>query len=208
MTAAATHRGAVVVLLAAGEGRRYGGAKQLAEIGGEPMVRRAAKIALGAGAPLQAVTGAHAEAVEAALAGLPLHVVRHAGWHEGMGSSLAAGIREVQRRWPGASGALVCLADQPLLETAMLDRLLARHRDAPEAILATDLGDAAGPPALFPRDCFDTLARGSGARGAQALLRQQAARVETFAFGALPDVDTPADLQRVRQLLGAARRYE
>ena len=110
---------AVIVLLAAGEGRRFGSIKQLADIDGEPMVRRSARNAIDSGAPVVVVTGADAEMVEDALTGLAVQVIRHAAWAEGIGSSLAAGIRELNRHFPHTTGALLCLADQPMIEQAL-----------------------------------------------------------------------------------------
>jgi len=187
---------AVIVLLAAGESRRYGGIKQLAEIEGEPMVRRTARTALDTGVALIVVTGAHAEQVEAALAHLPLRIVRHAGWPEGMGSSLAAGIRHLHSQFPAASGALLCLADQPLLDSSTLIQLLARHTQAPLQILATEQASVAGPPVLFPYDCFDTLMTWTGQQGAHTFLEREANRVERFTNQTVIDVDTPEDLRR------------
>lgn len=194
-----------IVLLAAGEGRRYGGIKQLALIDGEPMLRRVARRLLEIGEPVIVVTGAHAVEVEVALAGLSLRNERHADWFEGMGSSLAAGIRRVVADFPDATGALLCLADQPLLDIQLLQRMLARHRAAAEAILATTQGSTDGPPVLFPRDCFETLASWSGAHGARALLKREAQRVAHFATSSMVDVDTPADLRRVCESLAIHR---
>lgn len=194
-----------IVLLAAGAGERYGSIKQLAPIEGEPMLRHVARGLLELGTPMVVVTGAHAAEVETALTGLPVAIERHAGWADGMGSSLAAGIRRAATDHPGASGALLCLADQPLLDIALLRRMLARHRVAANAILATTRDGADGPPVLFPRDCFATLARWSGPRGARALLAREAQRVERFATSTTLDVDTPADLQSVRHALAARR---
>lgn len=194
-----------IVLLAAGAGERYGGIKQLAELGGEPMLRRIARCLVDIGAPVIVVTGAHAAEVETALAGLPVLIERHAGWAEGMGSSLAVGIRRLMTDFPDATGALLCLADQPLLDRSMLQRMLARHHAAADAVLATTQGDVDGPPALFPRDCFGTLAHWSGAHGARALLEREAHRVERFATSGMADVDTPTDLERVREALAAYR---
>lgn len=192
---------AVIVLLAAGEGRRYGGIKQLADIHGEPMVHRAARIAMGTGARVIVVTGAYAEQVSAALADLPLLVTHHLAWAEGMGSSLAAGMRVVRERFPSASGALLCLADQPLLDTTSLEKMLGRHRQMPGRILATEHGGVAGPPVLFPGNCLDELGNWSGAHGAQALLHRESHRLELFASEVTIDVDTQGDLDRVRQQL-------
>lgn len=195
----------VILLLAAGEGRRFGGIKQLAEIDGQPMLRRVTLTALGTGLPVLVVLGAHADAVSVALAGLPVSLIRHTAWHEGMGSSLAAGMAQLQARFPDASAVMVLLGDQPLVDTVALDRLLARHRVAPGHIIATAVDDAIGPPALFPRDCFEALAACRGDRGARAVLAAEAARVERQSDRQSLDVDTRDDLARARAALGTAR---
>jgi CTP:molybdopterin cytidylyltransferase MocA len=190
-----------IVLLAAGEGSRFGGAKQLASIGGEPMVRRVARILLETQLPVCVVTGAHAGEVEAVLADLPLKLVGCERWSQGMGDSLAAGVRAVVGAFPLASAVLVCLADQPLLSAAQLRAMLQRHQAMPDRIMATQYADLQGPPVLFPRDCFAALTALSGPHGARTLLRQETARVEVFASPAWVDVDTPQDLEQVRSLL-------
>lgn len=187
------------LLLAAGAGRRFGGAKQLAEIDGEPMVRRVARTLLALDIPLIVVTGAYADQVEAVLDDLPLALSRCEDWALGMGHSIAAGVREVRRSFPQASAAMICLADQPLLSDAFLQAMLQRHAAAPERILASEHQGITGPPALFPRDCFDTLIALTGSHGARHLIEQQAARVERFDGGNHLDVDTQEDLQRLRQ---------
>ena len=190
-----------IVLLAAGEGSRFGGAKQLASIGGEPMVRRVARILLETHLPLFVVTGAHAAEVEAVLVDLPLDLVGCERWSLGMGDSLATGVRAVVGAFPLASAVLVCLADQPLLTAAQLRAMLERHQAMPERIVATQHAGIQGPPVLFPSDCFAALAALSGPHGARTLLRQEAARVEVFASPAWVDVDTLQDLEQVRSLL-------
>ena len=191
----------VIVLLAAGGSRRHGSPKQLAQIDGEPMVRRVARIASQTASQVIVVTGAHAVRVEAALAGLPVQAVRCEDWRQGMGSSLGAGVREVRMRHPATSGVLLVLADQPLVETAMLTRMLQRHQQVPGAILASGHQQALGPPVLFPADCLPELARWSGRDGASALLRREAQRVERCLAWVGEDVDTPEALQRVNALL-------
>jgi len=193
----------VIVLLAAGEGRRFGSTKQLADIDGEPMVRRSARRAIDSGAPVIVVTGADAERVEDALTGLSVHVVRNAAWAEGMGSSLATGIRKLRQQCPHATGALLCLADQPMIEQDLLKTLIDRHRVAGDRILASEHAGIVGPPVLFPRDCFEALSHWSGAHGAHDLLKRESARVERFSNHGSVDVDTSDDLQRVRVAMGS-----
>jgi CTP:molybdopterin cytidylyltransferase MocA len=147
------------------------------------------------------VLGAGAEPVAAVLADLPLQTVVHAGWRDGLGSSLAAGMRAVKSNYPHASGALVMLADQPRLGTALLKHLLALHAQSPTQIIATAQPGGAGPPALFPRSDCEVLAQVSGPHGAKDWLRQEHARVlevDPCTHGAdLADIDTPDDLRRV-----------
>ncbi|RUL65909.1 nucleotidyltransferase family protein [Dyella dinghuensis] len=194
----------VILLLAAGEGSRYGGIKQLADIEDEPMVRRVARTVLETTVPVIVVTGAHAEEVERVIDDLPLHIARCDDWQLGMGQSLATGVRFLVNRFPDASAVLICLADQPLLSVASLQPLLQRHAQAPKRLLATERNGISGPPALFPRDCFPQLMAQSGPYGARAVLENEAMRVEAFASGETMDIDTLEDLKRVRQWLADA----
>jgi len=203
--AACDHDLPVIVLLAAGEGSRFGGAKQLAQIAGESMLRRVARVLLRTDLPVIVVTGAHADAVEAVIDDLPLSMIRCEDWRFGMGQSLAAGISTLMRDFPQASAALVCLADQPLIHDTLLRSMLDRHAQAPDRILATAQQGVLGPPVLFPRDCFSSLAALSGPRGAHEILKREAARVDSFAWEACVDVDTPDDLEHVHAWLASAR---
>jgi len=204
-TSSLGHEETVVVLLAAGEGRRFGTLKQLVPIDDEPMVRRVVRTLLCLHLPVLVVTGAGGEAVAAALAGLSVTCIQNFDWRDGLGASLGAGIRAVSERFPGASSALVCLADHPLLDARALQALLDRHVQAPDRIIAGDHAGRPGPPVLFPADCFSELAAWHGAVGAQAWLRSQGTRVERVPLD-VTDVDTRADLDCVQRQL--ARLHE
>jgi CTP:molybdopterin cytidylyltransferase MocA len=186
------------LLLAAGEAQRFGAAKQAALLDGVALVRRAALAALDAGTDVTVVTGAHRDEVEQALAGLDVTLLHHAGWAEGMGSSIACGFRHFLAL-PGAPrAALICLADQPRIGLQQLARLLDTHRDAPARILAADHGDTLGPPCLFPPAFHAELAALSGAQGARRVLQAHRDAVRAIAMPeAAIDVDTPEDLRRL-----------
>jgi CTP:molybdopterin cytidylyltransferase MocA len=188
----------VIVLLAAGEGRRFDGIKQLAELDGEPMCRHVATRLLALDCPLVVVTGAHAGAVERALDGLAIDLVRHEDWRRGLGSSIARAAHHVLQHHGAASGVLVCLADQPLIDAGHYRHLLFRHAEAPDRLLATRHGQVSGPPVLFPADCLPDLAAWTGSRGAHALLEREAARVEHVDVAEHLDVDTSDDLVQAR----------
>ena len=183
------------VLLAAGASRRLGHPKQLLVWRGETLVRRAARAALEAGADeLIAVTGAHGDAVAAALAGLDLRVVHNESWSEGIGSSIAAGVR-------AASGdaVLLLLADQPGVDAALLTELIA-GMEAGHARVACAYAGAVGVPALFA-DAADlaALRELSGDRGAKPLLARAENVFTIPAEQVVHDIDDEADWQRWRE---------
>ncbi len=188
-----------LIVLAAGRSRRFGTPKQLASVHGESLLRRAARHAAATGLPVIVVLGAHAPSVRAVLDSLPLEVIVNPAWIEGMGSSIACGMRQMQTRRPDCSGVLICLADQPLVDTNALNRLLDAHRRAPERIICADHGAVCGPPCLFPRGMFASLARLHGHRGARSVLRRHASSIDTMPMpAAARDIDTVDDLDHVR----------
>ena len=186
------------VVLAAGASSRYGAPKQFLRIGGESLVRRAARAALDTGAEVAVVTGAHASKVAAELADLPLRLLHNAGWEQGMGGSIACGFHELLRRPDAAPAALLCLADQPLVGAGELRQLVEQHRASPDRIIVSDYGGARGPPCLFPAEFYAELAALNGPAGARAVLSAHPHRVVAVAMpqGAA-DIDTPEDWLRL-----------
>jgi molybdenum cofactor cytidylyltransferase len=181
------------VLLAAGASRRLGRPKQLLRWQGETLVRRAACAALEAGVDeLIVVTGAERDAVTASLAGLDLHLVENPRWPDGLGSSIAAGVR-------AASGAavLLLLADQPGVDAALLAELIASMEAGHERV-ACAYGGVVGAPALFSAASDLAALRAlSGEQGARHLLQRAGAPVLAIpAEQAAYDIDDEADWQR------------
>jgi molybdenum cofactor cytidylyltransferase len=182
-----------VVLLAAGTAARYGASKLVLELDGMPLVRRAARAALSVGATT-VVTGAHRAPVEGALAGLPVLLAFNSAWEEGMGSSIACGVRALSSHAPQISALIVTLADQPLIENEQLGEIVQAHVRLPNRIIAAGHLSATGPPCLFPREYFDALSRLNGQRGAHSLLEQYSDIVEIVPMPrSAVDVDTPQD---------------
>jgi molybdenum cofactor cytidylyltransferase len=186
-----------VILLAAGASHRFGGAKQLARIGGESLLRRMARVALGSGAAgCVVVLGARADRLRPELAGLPLRVVVNRLWRRGLSSSLAAGVASLP---VGARGALVLLADQAAIRPAALELLQAAWRADPRTVVAARIGNTLGPPAILPRALFSEVKRLRGDRGARSLLRDPARRTIGIELpGASADVDRPTDIASLR----------
>ena len=98
-------------ILAAGSSSGLGRPTRLLDSQGRPGLRAVAEAALAAGlAPVQVVTGEHADAVAAALNGLPVTLVHNHAWREGQAASIRAAVAAL----PANTGATVFVpADQP-----------------------------------------------------------------------------------------------
>lgn len=181
------------VVLAAGRSERFGSRnKLLAEVGGEPIVRRAVRTV--AAARVEGVTvvlGHEADRVEAALAGLDVETVRNPEYERGQATSVRRGIEAVRDE---ADAAVVALGDMPFVDRDSVDALVAAYgAGAGEALAAAHRGER-GNPALFGATHFDDLAAVEGDTGGRAILLDEGALVETGDPGVLRDVDAPDDL--------------
>ena len=189
------------VVLAAGESRRMGQPKQLLRWQGEPLVTRAARIALQSGASETIViTGAVGEQVEAALeplrrdTGGRLRLVFNPNWQDGQAGSLRVAVEALPAT---CEAALFLPVDQPRLPAALLRRLWQTWRAGSDLAAVAVAGAIRGAPALFDRRYFKLLQQVQGDRGGGALLQQHAAKVTAIESPGhwLADVDTPADWQ-------------
>ncbi len=187
-----------VLLLAAGRARRFGAPKQLARLDGVSLVRRAARAAAASGARVLVVTGAYRRAVRAELEGLAVMPIWNARWRQGLGDSIACGVRFARRLRPSPRALIVALADQALLTAADFRALIAAHAAAPARIVAAANAAVRGPPCLFPRRHFAELAALRGRGGARTVLERHAASVVAVPMPrAALDIDTPADHARL-----------
>lgn len=199
MTATAEPRDAVIVL-AAGRSSRMGAHKLLLPLDGEPVIVYSVRQALASGLrPVIVVVGHASEQLRASVAHLDAAVVLNTQYHEGIASSVRAGVGALDA---SVTGAVITLGDQPLLPAAHLAALSAQGRATGAAIVATRYAEHTGNPIYFGRDVFLDLARLSGDHGARGLLGDG-----NYAVAYLPledadaalDIDTPADYARVRR---------
>ena len=189
----------VGVLLAAGLGRRFGGDKLLAPLGGRPVVRWSAAALAAAVDRVLVVLPPGADLLRAALDGLHVDFVEHALRREGMASSIRAGVAALPA---DAEAFVVALGDQPLVDSALVAQLCARWRETRAPAVVPRYADGTGHPVLFDRACAPALMRLEGDRGARPVLEALGdAAVHVDVPSAMPsDVDTPD------ALLGVARQ--
>ena len=182
------------VLLAAGLGTRFeGGNKLLAEVDGEPVVRRAASTL--AGTPLDgivAVLGHEAEAVRTVLEELDLATRHNEDYNRGQSTSVATGVEAARER--GWDAAVFALGDMPFIDPGTVDRLLAAYARGTESVLAPAHEGTRGNPVLFDSQHFDALADVTGDRGGRDIVADVGTLVAVDDPGVRRDVDRRRDL--------------
>ncbi len=195
------------VLLAAGRSERMGQPKQLLGWHGTPLVRHTALIALESQLDeLVVVVGHAAERVQAVLADLPLRIVVNEAFAAGQSTSLAIGISALA---PHVNGAVVLLADHPLLQPATVNTLLETYAQTAALMVVPRFRGQRGNPVLFARSMFAELQAVQGDQGARALFTryaQQVQWVDVADEGTLLDVDTPVMYQELLDRQGASQK--
>jgi CTP:molybdopterin cytidylyltransferase MocA len=219
------------ILLAAGEGSRLGQPKALVVLGGQSLARRGIAMLLAGGAdPVIVVTGA---AGPGELGQEPAHgtgqhgtgphgtgqhgtgyhgagnvlTVHNPDWRTGMGSSLAVGLAALPDQ---CTAAVVALADQPLVGSAAVSRLIAAHAAGAGVAVACYDGRPRNPVLISREHWAEVAALAAGDVGARPFLRvhpELVTPIECGDTGRPDDVDTPDDLVTVERLLGPTATF-
>jgi molybdenum cofactor cytidylyltransferase len=185
------------ILLAAGESRRMRYPKPLLRMGERTFVEHLAALMLESVARLVIVVGAHADRVRKAVpADSRISVVENPNYLSGQSSSLKAGLEALG---PGATAALVHLADHPTVRRETFAAVVAAHRRADAPIIIARWLGRRGHPVLFDRSVFGELLGIAENRGANTVVDAAPERVlylDVEDAGVVLDLDTPDDLRR------------
>jgi molybdenum cofactor cytidylyltransferase len=186
------------VLLAAGTSSRYGEAnKLLADVEGEPMVRRSAATLLDAGLDeVVVVVGYEGDRVRETLSDLAVRFVENSDYESGQASSVRAGVRAVEARDREVDAAVFALGDMPFVAPESVRALVATYEATGRSALAAGYDDERGNPVLFDTDHFPALAGREGDVGGKQVLLSaaDAAIVGTGDPGVRRDVDRRSDV--------------
>jgi molybdenum cofactor cytidylyltransferase len=196
------------ILLAAGESRRMGYPKPLLEIGGRSFLATLAAAMLDSVGRLIVVVGAHAEVVRRAVpADSRITVVDNPEYIRGQLSSIKVGLNAVGAQ---AGGAMVHLADHPLVRATTFAALAGEYRRTRKPIVIARYHGRRGHPVLFARALFAELQAAPEDQGARVVVGSDPDRVAYLDLddpGVVMDLDTPEDLERAGlRLPSRARR--
>jgi molybdenum cofactor cytidylyltransferase len=188
--------GKSVIILAAGSSSRLGQSKQLVEIDGVPLLLKTTLTALDANySHVVVVLGANADIHKKTIAHLPVEILTHTEWENGLGSSLKKGLRHIITIRPETCSVLILVCDQPLLTSTHLLALHDAYKKTSSQIVASRYGNTLGVPALFDRTLFPLLLEIEDTQGARVVIDRHASSVTAIDWAdGLIDIDTPDDL--------------
>jgi molybdenum cofactor cytidylyltransferase len=182
------------VLLAAGESRRMGLPKPLLRFGATSFLEQILSVLRRSDVDrITVVLGARAQTVRTATNLTGVAVVVNEDYGRGQLSSLLAGLRDVP---PQVEAILLCLVDNPLVTTDVVNRLIRAYRATHRPIVIPVVNGRRGHPALFARAVFDELRSAPADEGARYVVNADADRileVDVHDGAILVHIDTPED---------------
>ncbi len=189
------------IILAAGTSSRMGETKQLLPFKGTSLIRTVTSNVLASSVDeVLVVSGCKAEAIKAQVDDLPVKIVYNPDYKLGQGTTLAAGAGQVN---PAAEIFLVFMADQPLIDAAIIDSLIAAYQQRSCLALRPVYHGQPGHPVIFDGSLLEAmkaLSNDEGARQILAGLGKKAVELPVPYPEVVFDVDTPEAYQKLTRL--------
>jgi len=181
------------IILAAGKASRFGKPKQLLKLHNQTLIERSIRHAQEAGCePIILVTGAYHEEISQLNLPSSATLSYHAKWQEGMGSSIAYGVSQINKNHYDWEAMYIMLADQPAVTANTLLRLKSSF-DPPEITIALcQNAENQGPPALFCRSHLPALSLLQNDEGAKSVVK---ANTDQLAMVQAPETAWDIDTQ-------------
>lgn len=184
------------VILAAGGSSRLGEPKQLIQWRDHPLIWHAVRAAEGLD-QVVIVIDEQAGELRKALKKEPVELVENENRDQGQSSSVRAGLESLS---DGTEAVVFLLADMPFVSSELVSALVQRYRQTLAPLVATWAGGRRANPVLFDRDTFPDLLELKGDQGGRAIFRRFEREFVEWDDAVLLDVDTPEDLERLREL--------
>ena len=182
------------VVLAAGQGRRFGDNKLLQSLGDRPVLGHVLS-ALPRERVAKVVVVASSQGVEELCSQQNLTCLRYPGGPQS--ESIRRGIEAME----GMDGCLFAMGDQPLCTRQSMEKLVDVFLNCPEAVVRLAWGETPCSPVLFPKRYFPNLQALTGEQGGMSALRGLDAEirlVQAADEAELWDVDTRDQLEHMK----------
>lgn len=193
-----------ILILAAGESKRMNGIKQLLPWKKSTLLGNAIEQAIQSkGDAVYVVLGANANQIVPTITHYNIQTIENKNWKNGLGNSIAAGVKYLKEDQLDYDAILITLADQPLINAAYYNVLIDNYSQKAAKIIASETNNAPCVPAIFDAVYFEKLSQLSQDKGAKDILL--AAQTEVYVVRAdanLMDIDTQLDYEQLYNNFG------
>jgi molybdenum cofactor cytidylyltransferase len=182
------------IVLAAGQGTRFGKCKQLMPLDGKPLLQHTLeRVNESEIDEVVVVLGAFAEEIQKQIQFDKERIVINPDFERGMSTSLQAGLRSIDR---SADAVVIALGDQPFVEAKTIDALLDEYRRSRSRIVVPTYNGRRGNPVLIDRSLFERALEIRGDVGFRAVFgKEDVAEVPVSDSGVIIDIDTMEDIE-------------
>ena len=187
--------GTAILVMAAGNSRRFGADKRQASFGNKTLLETTLEKAAPWKKSIRVILGPGDESLQASLSDQQVTTYSAKNARQGMGHSLADAILQLTINEPNISRCLVMLADMPYLKTDTLKKLLDTLKDN-DLVVPTYRGKR-GNPVGFGECYFSALKELTGDKGGKIVLQRNENSVLEIPVedsGILRDIDRPEQL--------------
>ncbi len=198
------------IILAAGESIRFGKPKQLLKLNDKYLIEWVLDAALASHLEkMVLVLGYKHKKILAALREKARHpdlrVVINHNYKRGQSTSLRAGVKKIQDKFPSV---MFLLGDQPMLDSETIDMLLEQFWISDKDMCVPIFKGKRGNPAIFSQKLYDHLLKITGDIGARNIIQHHPQNVlESEIKNPLcfMDIDTQSDFDKLVELLEQRR---
>jgi len=189
------------LILAAGNSGRLGKPKQLLEINGKTLLAHIIDAVITTGLfELSIVLGAYQEEIEKTIDNDDIKIVHNSDWSKGIGTSIKVGMNSIINNKPEA--VLILSSDQPLINSAYINRMYGHFFHSDYGIIASGYGGAYGIPVLFRKKYFNEIMDIGEKSGCRGIISNN---LDDTCLLDCPegeyDIDTQEDFQNISRLL-------
>lgn len=163
-----------VLILAAGNSSRMGVPKQLLKWKGTNLLQHTINTVSEVDADhIILVLGANFEKIKPNISTDQITVLYNKYWEKGLGNTIAFGIKYIKESLPNIENVIVLLADQPLVDSNYLNKMISIHNLISNKITCTLYKQGKfGVPAIFNRKYFEELSQLNQDNGAKNILKK------------------------------------
>lgn len=187
-----------VLLLAAGSSSRMGVPKQLLKWNNTTLLNHAINTVEQIDQnEIVLVLGAHFDEIKSKIDATNITVIYNENWKIGLGNSIAIGIKFIKDSLIDIDSVLILLADQPLIDSKFLTKMIESYRlDTNKIICTSYQNKRLGVPAIFNKTKFEELSKLNHDKGAKDLLNMNSENI-LFLDGTnlTSDIDTLEDYE-------------